>query len=223
MIRNGDKAPGATIVLVTMVLALFLGLSMSMTYEARSEATLASGLKLNRMYEQAAESALAKSRSQLANYWVDVDNLTNGGVNKHEFRFGRLLAAGGTVSPDGYGYLFQDGTMSMNSGMLDLCYEVFVNNNPDDPAHTLTGLVIEGSNPLSSPINSDWDLDGRVVLTSIVYRCSDPARYQLAVRSELVAPSGADIIEGSLGSENETGVSRNNTGAVSAEEEITAL
>jgi len=184
---------GSTLALAMMLLLIFLGLTVAMTFNAQSEIQMANGVKLRQFYKMAGISAMERTRANIPDYWVSADPF--GSVDRKDWRFGTLLAA---VTPDlsvtaeDYGGLMPDDNwgneISMNGGLMDLTYKVWVANNPDDPAYTMTGMDL-GDGPLDP---RRWDLDGKVVITIEVFG-ADPNN-PVATQSALVGLSGADFI-----------------------------
>jgi hypothetical protein len=145
--------------------------------------------------------------------WLSPD--AYGSADPSEYRFGTLLSTGDPAGPapeistDGYGILVGQGSRVMNAGMLPLTYKLWAANNPDDPANMLAGLQPSPSS--KPPVDVNWDFDGRIVLTAEVFSPTDTSR-PVAVRSMLLGPAGAEVVERYGDSQQETGESTHNTG-----------
>lgn len=198
---------GATLILALFVLLIFLGLTVAMLYDARSQSTLNGGLKLNRMYNTAADSAIERFRANLADHYLAPDSYTTAGTPSSEFRFGGFLGSG-THSGD-YGLLVEDSNMSVNAGMLTLDYKLYVKNNADDLANTFKGLRTGPTD--EEIINENWDFDGRLVVTVEVYVSGD--NIPVATKTALIGPTGLEEVERFADAQQETGASAENTGS----------
>lgn len=181
---------GSTLVVAMLLLLVFLGLTVSMTFDARSQATLTAGVKLQQFYKTAALSGLNQARANLDDYWTNPDAIL-GSDDKASWRFGNLLARSGEVSGDGYGTLLDEQDIDMNAGLLELHYRVWASNNPDDPSFMLEGMDLGDG----TTIATSFDLDGKVVLTTEVFSIADSGfTYPLATQTALVGLTGAEII-----------------------------
>jgi hypothetical protein len=197
-----------------LVLLIFIGVTATMSFNARSQASMTTGVKLQQFYQSAAASAMARTRANLADHWITPDGVL-GEDECQNWRFGQLLktaseevtvsesvslaAISATVtestetesSGDTYGALMEEdqwgNSIEMNAGLLSLTYKVWVQNNPDDPAFFLTGVE---SPACDGTIDSTWDLDGKVVLTVEVFGADDTI--PLATQSALIGLVGAD-------------------------------
>ncbi len=149
-----------------LMLLVFLGLTVSMIHESKSQSALTGAIKLQQFYNAAAFTALNSGRSQLDAYWVSPGDIS---VTSHEeWRFSTLLAREGEASQNGYGTLFLEDSLSLNAGMLNLTYKVWVGNNADDPAYALEGMEVPGGT-----ITTNWDIDGKIVLTAEIFGPGD--------------------------------------------------
>ncbi len=181
---------GSTLVAAMLLLLVFLGLTVSMTFDARSQANLTAGVKLQQFYKTAALSGLNQARANLDDYWTNPDAIL-GSDDKSSWRFGNLLQRTGDVSGDGYGTLLDEADIAMNAGLLELHYRVWANNNPDDPSFMLEGMDL-GDGTL---IATNFDMDGKVVLTVEVFNAADSSfTYPLATHTALVGLTGAEVI-----------------------------
>ena len=64
-----QRKRGSTLVLSMLVLLIFMGVTVSMTFNAQSQANLSNGLKLQQFYDIAVTSAMHRTRANLADYW----------------------------------------------------------------------------------------------------------------------------------------------------------
>lgn len=198
---------GATLVLALFVLLIMLGLTVAMLYDSRSQAMLNGGLKLNRMYNTAADSVIDRFRAGLSDNYLAPDTYTTAGRLPGHFRFGEFLGSGSSVSD--YGSLATDGTLSLNAGMLSVDYKVFIKNNVDDLAYTFRGLRTGPDD--DDIIDENWDFDGRMVVTVEIYITGDTI--PVATKTALIGPTGIEEIERFADAQQETGASAENTGS----------
>jgi hypothetical protein len=196
-----------------LVLLIFIGITATMSFNARSQASMTTGVKLQQFYQSAAISAMARTRANLADYWVTPDGVL-GEDECQNWRFSQLLKGGAdateisvsesaslaavasvateeTSTGDSYGVLMEEdqwgNSIEMNAGLLSLTYKVWVQNNPDDPAYFLAGVE---SPACDGTIDGTWDLDGKIVLTIEVFGADDTI--PLATQSALIGLVGAD-------------------------------
>ena len=206
---------GSTLVVAMLVLLIFIGVTATMSFNARSQSNMTTGVKLQQYYQSAAASAMARTRANLADFWVTPDGVL-GEDECQNWRFSSLLkttsvevtepvtvsttASFASVSAvstmtsstgDSYGVeMPQDqwaNTIEMNAGLLSLTYKVWVQNNPDDPAFFLAGVE---SPACDGTVDNTWDLDGKIVLTIEVFGADTST--PLATQSALVGLVGAD-------------------------------
>lgn len=190
---------GFTLILVMLLVVITMGLSIVMIKESRDQATVRGSYQLQQNFQMAARAALAEARASLADHWVAGD-LWDAPSERGDWRFGELLASAGAESPNGYGRLMTSGVYSTNQDLMTLNYNVYVRNNPDDPAWALANTSGQGSNA----ITTDWDLDGRIVLTVEVYD-QDP-NFPLAVESVEVGATGVEVVSYGRDASNQGGL-----------------
>jgi len=198
---------GATLILALFVLLIFLGLTVAMIYDARSQSILNGSLKLNRMYNTAAESVIDRFRSNLPDQYLAPDSYTTTGTPSANFRFGEYLSAG-TAAND-YGAIVENGSLVLNAGMLSVDYKIYVKNNVDDLAYTFEGLRTGPDD--EDIINGNWDFDGRIVVTAEIYITGDSI--PVATKTALIGPTGLQEVERFADAQQETGASAENTGS----------
>jgi len=189
MQRSNEK--GVTMVLAILLMTLFLTLTVSLSFNARSETQMSNGIKLSQYYNLAARSALDRTRSNLSDYWIAADPYT-GTEPMRNWRFGTLLTQaqagttgdfGGLMPPDQW-----NNVLEMNGGLLQLTYNVWIANNGEDPAYSLAGLT--ASSDTVDP--AVWDMDGKIVATIEVY--GPDGSTILATHTALIGLSGADFV-----------------------------
>lgn len=198
---------GATLILALFVLLIFLGLTVAMIYDARSQSILNGSLKLNRMYNTAAESVIDRFRSNLPDQYLAPDSYTTTGTPSANFRFGEYLSAGTTAND--YGAIVENGSLVLNAGMLSVDYKIYVKNNVDDLAYTFEGLRTGPDD--EDIINGNWDFDGRIVVTAEIYITGDSI--PVATKTALIGPTGLQEVERFADAQQETGASAENTGS----------
>lgn len=187
------KERGTTLVIAMLLVLVFLALTISITYDSRSQSTMTGGIKLQQYYETAALSVVNRVRANLADEFVTPDTILASN-NKSTWRFGNLLSSN-SYDPDanGYGLLFEEGDMAMNAGLLDLQYSVWISNNPDDPAFSMRGVNL--ADPTQPPIDPTWDLDAKVIMTVEIFSTADTNKTSpLTTRTVMVGLTGADVI-----------------------------
>lgn len=208
---------GATLILALFVLLIFLGLTVAMLYDARSQSTLNGGLKLNRMYNTAADSAIERFRANLSDNYLAPDSYTTAGQESGAFRFGAYLSDGTHDSE--YGLLVEDDVMSVNAGMLSLDYKIYVKNNADDLANTFQGLRTGPAD--EDVIDQNWDFDGRIVVTVEIFRTGETI--PVSTKTALIGPTGLEEVERFADAQQETGASAENTGSESGLADLTEI
>jgi len=191
MRRHNER--GVTMVLAVLLVALFLSLTVSLSYNARSETQMSNGIKLSQFYNMAARSALDRTRANLADYWVSADPYTSG-TTQNNWRFGQLLQTAAAGDAGEYGGLMPsdqwNNVMEMNGGLLELEYRVWIANNSEDPAYTMDGLDLgTGIGILDADL---WDTDGKVVATIEVI--GPDGSTIVATHTALIGLSGADFV-----------------------------
>lgn len=203
---------GVTLVLVMLLLLIFLGLTVNLLSEARSQGMLHAGIKLNQMYVMAAKSPLNEIRAELPDLYISPDPSLYTDKSPGEFRFGTMMKDGNPLGPSPsidpeLGILIAEGDIDMNAGLLELTYRVYAKNNPDDPAFALNGFDIAPG----ETIDETWDFDGRIILSSAVFNRGETTN-PLAIQSEMVSPAGVEIVERHNDAQQETGSTTENTG-----------
>ncbi|MDJ0835111.1 MAG: hypothetical protein QNK37_01260 [Acidobacteriota bacterium] len=183
---------GITLVLSVLFVLIFLGLTVSLSYNARSETQMSNGIKLQQFYSMTARSIIDKERASFDDYWVTADPYT-GETERKDWRLGSLLALVSASEQGEFGGLFPTDatTFDVNSGLMTLTYKVWIANNPDDPAFSMKGMDL-GDSEVVDP--STWDMDGKVVMTVEVFAPSDQTN-AAAVQSTLIGVSGTDYAE----------------------------
>ncbi|CAM2068912.1 hypothetical protein SCOR_26325 [Sulfidibacter corallicola] len=190
------RQPGATLVLVMLTLLIFLGMTMSMFFESRSVSIQTSGIKLSRMHNMAALSAIQREKVEIGSYWQD------------DTRFSDLLGQAWPESADGYGKLFASGSVTMNAGAMDLVYNVYVKNNADDLAVIMSGMQGYGKT------YDQWvDTDGWIIMTAEIFNSYDTSS-PVAVQSAIIAPTGEETVEHAELSVTEQNMDRQGTGSI---------
>lgn len=207
---------GATLVLALFVLLIFLGLSVAMIYDARSQSILNGSLKLNRMYSTAADSVIDRFRANLADKYEPYDAYSTN-LASTEFRFGSFLASGTSTSE--YGSLVEEGDLTINAGMLTVEYKLYAKNNADDLAYTFEGMRTGPED--EDIINENWDFDGRIVITAEIYMSGDTI--PVATKTALIGPTGVEEVERFADAEQETGASAENTGSEEGVADLTDI
>lgn len=186
---NTMRQRGSTLAIAMALLLIMMGLAVNMAYNAQAQSSLTSAVKLQQFYETAALNAFNKTRATLPDYWTDIDSLES---NDEEWRFGKLLIDADEKDSTEEGNFpdnpYLDFTSEMNSGMLELTYKVWVRNNPDDPSQMLVGQDID-----SKTVDTNWDMDGRIVLTVEVFAPNDKET-PVVTQSAIVAPAGGTYI-----------------------------
>ncbi len=182
---------GSTLVIAMLLLLIMMGLAVNMAFNAQAQSSLTSGVKLQQFYETAAYNAFNKARATLPDYWNDISTIENT-EEDYKWRFGELLELA-SQNEEGTNGNFPDSEVityatEMNSGMLELTYKIWVNNNPDDPAVILNGAEVD-----DLKFNKNWDLDGRIVLTVEVFTPTDKEN-PVATQSAIVAPAGGEFV-----------------------------
>lgn len=185
---------GSTLIISMLMMLVMLGLAASMTFNAQSQANMASGAKLQQFYETAALNAFNQTRAVLPDYWTDVDPLGDQ-EEDYRWRFGDLLDQAAHKTNTDHGNFPEndllDYYLEMNSGMLELSYKVWVSNNPDDPGVLLQGMDIDPDPSDEILLTENWDMDGKIVLKVEVFSPSDPDN-PVATQSALLGPVGGE-------------------------------
>lgn len=198
---------GATLILALFVLLIFLGLTVAMLYDARSQSTLNGGMKLNRMYNTTADSVIERFRASLSDQYLAPDSYTTTGTPSGDFRFGSFLSS--ATHANDYGLLAEENSVTVNAGMLTLDYKIYVKNNPDDLARTFQGL--RTGPDVEDVINENWDFDGRIIVTVEVFIPGDSI--PVSTKTALIGPTGIEEVERFADAQQETGASAENTGS----------
>ena len=203
--KQSESQRGFTMILAMLLILIFMGLALNLTYDTKAKALLQGGMKLQQTYQVAAMSVLEQCRGGLADDWVDPDPLFAEG-SMGTWRFGTLLASGAETSPDGYGILQCEGSYIANAGMMELTYRVWVANNSDDPA--LIMYDPDSGDPAFA--NPNWDLDGKLVLTAEVFGPGSDS-VPMAVQTILAGMTGAEFISryGDISTEGDYGKTLN--------------
>ena len=213
----------STLVLVMLILLLFMGLIIGFLFESRAQSNLNAGIKLHSFYRVSGDSILENVRAGLADYWIEPTNtfedISSDPSSLPTWRFGSLLQGDFTAGISGpYGLLLQSDQYYQNSGLTPIYYDVWVANNPDDPAFSMTGFYIHGEEGDADALQvaSDWDTDGRIVLTVEIFD-SDSATVPVAVISHMVGVSGSEVVQrgNEIGQEgSDTGSSNTGDGSI---------
>lgn len=189
---NTMRQRGSTLVIAMLLLLIMMGLAVNMAFNAQAQSALTSGVKLQQFYETAAYNAFNKARATLPDYWTDVSIIEAGPDEDYKWRFGELLELASQNEENEYGNFPDneviDNITEMNSGMLELTYKIWVNNNPDDPGVILNNIKVD-----EVTFNENWDLDGRIVLTVEVFSPTDQDN-PVATQSAIVAPAGGEYV-----------------------------
>jgi hypothetical protein len=178
---------GSTLVIALLTLLVLIGLTISMTYTAQSEARMTTGVKLQQFYNTAAASVFNRVRVNLADYWVEPDPDLS--TEDKRWRFGGLLLDAEAVTDVSAGNFPDDkfgSSMEMNAGLLDITYKIWVTNNLDDPA-----VIQDDPNDDDQTFEKNRDLDGKVVLTVEVFGPTDSG-IPIAVQSAVIGPVGSE-------------------------------
>ncbi len=184
---NTMRERGSTLAIAMLLLLIMTGLAVNMAFNAQAQSTLTSAVKLQQFYETAGLNAFNKARATLPDYWNDIDTIED---DPTVWRFGELLKEAANKDGAEEGNFPDNGVLDyvseMNSGMLELTYKVWVKNNPDDPSYLLTGEQLS-----SKEVDTNWDLDGRIILTVEVFSPNDK-EVPVVTQSAIVAPAGGE-------------------------------
>ena len=202
MKKHRANKRGSTLVLAMFMLVILLGMSVSLMYDARAQASMTSAVKLSQYYNSAAYSIINKARANLADsFEVPELGIT---VDHSQNWFGPALT--GAKDAGGYGNLLEEGPHSMNAGMLEVHYKLYIANNPGDPAFFLDGMEIAGlGDGTAGTITSDWDFDAQAVLTVEIFADAASANPLTTISSmvgrlgsEVASPHSEQLTEGTV-------------------------
>ncbi len=219
---------GVTLVIALLILLILLVMTVGFTFETRTQASHNAAIKLISFDRSAAFSKLNEEIA-LLDAWVTPSADNQGSVDI--WRFGSLLKDPADPTYPEYGSLYlssyagdvtadTEARISMNAGLLERDFRVYVNNNRDDPAFMLTGADVSGKT-----MDSTWDTDGKIVMTIQVFEATGATsfnpqeHYPIVTLSALVQPTGVRYVELPLepGSEGDDLTTSLNAGSGSAD------
>ena len=86
---------GITLVMAVLFVLMFLGLTVSLSFNSRSETQMSNGIKLQQYYTMAGESVISRTRSNFDDYWVTVDPyFADNDIKQKDWRLGSPTLGG---------------------------------------------------------------------------------------------------------------------------------
>lgn len=213
---------GATLPIALMILLLLMIMTIAFTYESRTQSAHNASLKIASYSRIAAENIVRRYVTE-SDEWVQPNFKAPDSIPF--WRMGNTLKEEMDGDYPEYGVLIdssfsndaKDGfAESLNAGLMEFHYRLYVANNRDDPAY----YYQTGED--DSTIDPSWDTDGKYILTVQTFIREDDVfdvalDFPLTTVSVMVQPTGADYQIFAREAEDEA-AGPNNDGSIDTEQ-----